>query len=151
MMMKSAPPLLTIMDGGRARPRKVPRLRPREVTLHFAVADVLRRHCLTSWRWSHFPAGEARDVRTGAKLKRMGLAKGWPDFILIRPARGACRGQLYCLELKRLGEDLSDDQEAFSAWCHGNSVPFAVVRTIDEALAVLTDWRCLRVRVGGAG
>jgi hypothetical protein len=35
--------------------------------------------------WSHFPSGESRDARTGAKLKHMGLQPGWPDFIIIVP------------------------------------------------------------------
>ena len=146
--MKALPPLLAIIDGKRPRPRRALVSRPRETALHLAVAELLRRHCLSSWRWSHFPAGEARDVRTGAKLKRMGLQRGWPDFLLIRPARGT-RGTLHCLELKRIGEDLSEDQQAFADWCAANAIPFEVARTSGEALAILTGWRCLRIS-GGA-
>ena len=146
--MKPEPPLLMLAAGKRPRARRYAVPPPREAVLHIAVADLLRQTCLPRWIWSHFPAGEARDVRTGAKLKRMGLARGWPDFLLVKPARGTSRGQLFCLELKRQGEHLTDEQSAFRDWCDANAVPFAIARTIDEAIAILTEWRCLRI--GGA-
>lgn len=142
----TAPPLLAIMAGRAVRPRRAPQVRPREVSLHLAVADVLRRYCLPAWRYSHFPAGEARDARVGAKLKRMGLRPGWPDFILLRPARGGARGLLHCLELKRVGERLTGEQDAFRHWCEANAVPFAVAHSIEEALAILGEWRCFRIK-----
>jgi hypothetical protein len=41
-----------------------------------ATAKLLRTHAAPEWRWSHFPAGEARDARTGARLKAMDLQRG---------------------------------------------------------------------------
>jgi len=104
----------------------------------------LRDHALPEWRWTHFPAGEIRDKIAASKLKNMGLQRGWPDFVLISPAAIA-----HALELKRAGEDLTEDQEAFRDWCCGHGVPHAVVRSIDEALAILTSWSALRIRIGG--
>jgi hypothetical protein len=43
----------------------------------------------------------------------MGAKAGWPDFILVPPTR-----QLHCLELKRLGEALSEPARGFSALVH---------------------------------
>jgi hypothetical protein len=141
--MNAIPPLLMIC-GGTARARKAPVARPKECALQCAVADVLRRHALPSWRWSHFPAGEWRGVVTGARLKRMGLMRGFPDFQVISPA-----GLFHGLELKRAGEILTDDQEAFQLWCIRNGIPYSVCWTIDEALAVLDAWGCLRIKIGG--
>jgi hypothetical protein len=96
------PPLLALAAGRKVRPRRAPLNRPLESRLQFDAAKLLDDHILPDWRYSHFPAGERRDVVTGARLKRFGLKKGWPDFLLISPA-----GQLHCLELKRIGETLT--------------------------------------------
>ncbi len=142
----TTPPLLMLAEG--RRPRVLHRSaqpRPRESVLHFRVAALLRAHALPTWQWTHWPGGEEiRDVRTAAKLKQMGTKAGWPDFILVPPV-----GQLHCLELKRIGEDLTAEQEAFRAWCLGHRLPYAVARSIGEALAALDAWGALRT-IGGA-
>jgi hypothetical protein len=51
-----------------------------EDELTFAVAEYLD---LKGWLYTHFPAGEKRPVRTGAKLKRMGLKRGVPDMLIF--------------------------------------------------------------------
>ncbi len=135
----------TARDLFTKRPRAVDRAPPpREVTLHFAVAKLLDDYAHPDWLHSHFPAGEERDDRTAAKLKRMGLKRGWPDFVLIAPW-----GLLHALELKRVGEDLTEDQDAFQAWCLAHNVPHALCRTMDEVLAVFGRWGCLRFKVAG--
>jgi VRR-NUC domain len=138
-------PLLMIAGGRKPRLRKAPRIRAKESVLHTAVAKLLRDHCLPEWLWTHFPAGERRDVITGARLKRMGLQRGWPDFILISP-----HGSLRFLELKRQGEALSDDQEKFRVHCIRHGIPHAVAFDVDQALATLDQWGCLRIKIGGA-
>lgn len=141
----STPPLLMLAEGRKPRARKTQLDRPKEYRLQKDVADVLKDHALPEWRWSHFPAGERRDVRTGARLKRMGLKKGWPDFQLVSP-----RGLFHALELKRIGEDLTDEQADFQLWCVRSGVSYAVARTLAEALTALDHWQCLRVKIGGA-
>lgn len=140
------PPLLMIAEGRKPRVRKAPLIRPKEIALHMAVAKVLREHCLPEWQWTHIASGELRDIRTASKLKRMGVRRGWPDFILVPPA-----AQLHCLELKRAGEDLTEDQEAFRLWCVSHGVPHCIAYSLDEALVALDAWKCLRIRIGGAG
>jgi hypothetical protein len=100
---------------------------------------------LPSWRWSHFPAGEQRGIITGSRLKRFGLQRGWPDLQLLSPL-----GKFHGLELKRLGEELTEDQADFQLWCIAHAVPYSVAYSIDEALAVLDAWGCLRIKIGGA-
>jgi hypothetical protein len=126
------------------RPRKPSAPRPKEIALHLSVADILRRFARPNWRWSHFPAGEHRDVRTAAKLKQMGVQRGWPDFVLFDPS-----GRLHALELKREGESLTEDQEDFQTWCIARGVPHSVSRSMDAALTVLGDWGALRIKIGG--
>lgn len=75
-------------------------------------------------------------------MKAMGLQPGWPDFVLIDPV-----GVMHALELKRIGEKLTDDQEAFQAWCVEHGVPHAVARTSDDALKVLIRWGALRIKL----
>jgi hypothetical protein len=41
---------------------------------------------MPGWQWTHLPFGEKRSAVTGARLKRMGTKRGWPDFILLSPA-----------------------------------------------------------------
>jgi hypothetical protein len=141
----SMPPLLMLCEGRKPRPRRAPKERPKEIALHMSVAKVLRDHARPEWRWTHFPAGELRDVRTAVKLRQMGVARGWPDIILVSP-----RGLLHCLELKRLGEALSEDQEQFRAWCIAHGVPHVVAYRLDEALAALDAWGVLRIETAAA-
>src|ERR1039458_352352 len=102
--MSSLPPLLMIAEGRCPRPRKAPQSRPKEVVLHMSVAKLLRDYARSDWQWTHVPSGEVRDARTAGKLKAMGIKPGWPDFVLVPPT-----GQLHCLELKRVGEKLTDE------------------------------------------
>ncbi|MCX7898490.1 MAG: VRR-NUC domain-containing protein [Methylocystis sp.] len=133
--MPSLPPLIVLAEGRKARPRKALRVRPKEVALHMQVAHLLRRTARPEWRWTHFPAGEHRNPRTGAKLKAMGLNPGWPDFLIVAPG-----GVAHFLELKREGGGLSEAQQQMQIWAAAQGVPFSVARTFDDALAVLTAW-----------
>ena len=71
-----------------------------EFSIHVMVADVLDRWASPGWRFTHFPSGELRNKITAARLQRMGLNPGWPDFILLSPAALA-----HFLELKRRGRE----------------------------------------------
>jgi len=120
--------------------KKVPS--SREIVLHEQVADLLTDHANPFWQWTHFPAGEKRSKATGAKLKRMGLQPGWPDFQLICPNTRI----IHFLEIKRIGEDLNDNQIRFQSWCGATGVPHGVAQTIDEVLEIFWDWDCIAIR-----
>jgi hypothetical protein len=123
--------------------RRVRKLPPaRELSLHYPVADVLRRWGTAGWQWTHFPAGEYRRPATAARLKRMGVRAGWPDFILLSPD-----GTPRFLELKRRGGKLTHEQEDFLGWCIARGVPFACVDRFEEALAVLREWGAVRASI----
>lgn len=92
----------------RKRQRGVKPPSPKEFLLHVALADTLRRWCTPQWIWTHFPAGEFRHDATAARLFRMGLRRGFPDFMFFRDIGRLCA----FLELKRRGEKPSDEQAA---------------------------------------
>jgi hypothetical protein len=54
------------------------------------------------------------------------------DFLLIAPG-----GRLHALELKRRGEEMTEEQETFAAWCQEQDVPFACTDDLRDALAIL--------------
>jgi hypothetical protein len=110
-----------------------------EFHLHCMVADVLDRWLTPGWRFTHIASGELRDKVTAARLKRMGVRKGWPDFVLLSPT-----GHAYFLELKRRGEHLSESQIEFANWCVAHGYPLYVCDDFNSAVATLKDWGVVR-------
>jgi hypothetical protein len=115
---------------------------PKEVVLHIAVAGFLDRFLAAGWAFTHVPAGEKRDARTAAKLKAMGTKPGWPDLIFVSP-----EGFFHGLELKREGEKLSEEQEAFHAGARARGWRVAIADSLESAIVVLKGWGCLRINV----
>ena len=112
------------------------------MVLQMATAKLLRDYAKPDWKWSHFPAGEHRNVRVAAKLKQMGTKAGWPDVVLLDP-----HGKFHGLELKRIGEDLNEAQEDFQCWCIRFGIPYSVARTTTDVLRILDAWGVLRIKV----
>lgn len=76
-----------------------------EQDFHEAVAYLLWRLVLPPARWTCFPAGSVPlPPQFADKLARMGLHRGWPDFLIVHAER------VHGLELKRDGEGLSRDR-----------------------------------------
>lgn len=115
--------------------RSPARPKPKEISLHMSTAAYLRHAWPEHLPFTHFPAGELRDARTGAKLKAMGLAAGWPDFILMLP-----RGQVGFIELKASGGVLSDAQAAFRDACIANGHGHGTARSLEEVEQIITRW-----------
>jgi len=131
---------LSLFKGPRQRGTRPPPAL--EFAMHCSIADALRVGLAPGWLWTHFPAGEARDEKTGARLKRMGLQKGWSDLLLISPT-----GLHHWLELKRGKAPLTDEQGLFLEALEARGVPCAVARSFDQAIAQLTAWGALRLTV----
>ena len=121
--------------------KKVKAPSPLEWKLQASVADTMDRWLKPSWRYTHVPAGELRNIGVARKLKRMGLRRGWPDFLLLGPPG------LHCLEMKRLGEKLAEDQQLFEAFCIEIGTPYRMANSLDGALAILKEWGCLKVNI----
>lgn len=143
--MRASPQWKDLIDAAKGRKPRVRRaadMRPKEASLHIAVADVLRERCLPYWTWFHVPNGEYRGARLGAKLKEMGVKPGIPDLILIAPDNTN-----RFLELKREGEKLNEAQREFQTMCIARGYPHAVAYSVDEAIAILEEWACLRISI----
>lgn len=107
-----------------------------EFKLTVAIADFLKvAWPITMLPASHFPAGENRDARTGAKLKAMGTAPGWPDFIINLPG-----GRVGYIEVKADKGRLSPDQAAFRDAVVMNGARWALCRSVDEVQSTLNVW-----------
>jgi hypothetical protein len=126
-----------------------------EDELHVAVARMLRLLLLPPAEWTCFPAGNVPlPPRFAAKLARFGLARGWPDVLILH-------GTLFGIELKRRGGRLSktklvrtpagalreligQDEMFPRLECAGMRI--AVCHTPDEVLTWLHRWH-LPVRI----
>lgn len=124
---------LSLLKGQRQRGERMPAAV--EFHLHCMTADLLRRWCKPGWIWTHLPLGEYRTAATAGRLKRMGVAAGWPDLILLSPS-----GAPHFLELKRKGRGLSPEQRDFASWCVAHKVQFTVADSFDEAMRILRIW-----------
>ena len=114
----------------------------KEFASHVMVADTLKRWCRPTFRYTHIPNGELREDATAAKLKRMGVQPGWPDFAIIGPPLG-----FYALEMKRRGEKLTDDQDAFRIYCESAGFPFKIAYSFGDACLILASWGVLKVEL----
>jgi hypothetical protein len=116
---------------------------PLEFALHATLADICRRWINPRWRFSHLPFGEKRDVATGARLKRLGVTPGWPDFLFVGPG-----AQVFWLELKRPKSGrLSEAQGDIIGHLVACGFGVLVTTSIDDAVATLKQAGILRANV----
>lgn len=80
-----------------------------------------------------FPAGGGGFMR-GAFLKSMGLVPGFPDLLLIY------RGVAFGMELKVVGNDLTETQRATHAALGRAGMDVRVIRSLDDAMLALAAW-----------
>lgn len=81
-----------------------------EFELTCQVAAFLKLALPKGSRFSHLPCGEHRTAATAGKLKRMGVTKGVPDFLIAVPPMATRLGVLSFLELKSEKGKPSEDQ-----------------------------------------
>lgn len=106
-----------------------------ERDLHEAVERFLSRAWPADLPYTHVPNGELRARSVAARLKRMGVKPGWPDFIFILP--GAV---LHALELKASKGSMSPHQVAFRDALLAQGGQYAVARTLEDVELILTAW-----------
>jgi hypothetical protein len=127
---------------------------PLEFASHCLIADILRRWCNPSWRYTHVPLGEHRVRKinprngrsyspTGNRLKRMGVMPGWPDFQFAGP-----RGQMFFLELKRKGSGrLSEEQADICSHLAAAGFNILITDSVDDAIATLKQLGIVRATI----
>jgi hypothetical protein len=132
---------LSLFKSKRQRGVKPPP--PREFGTHAALTDTLRICCSKQWRYTHIPLGELRDKATAARLKRMGVTPGWPDFLFAGP-----RGRVVWLELKRAGTmRFSEDQLALQPWLVASGHEYIAANSLKQAVESLQAMGVLPTRV----
>jgi hypothetical protein len=98
------------------------------------------------------PFGEKRDPATASKLKRMGVTKGWPDFMLVRRAdmRTLAGGFVAFLELKSHSGRLSAEQADIAAHLMAAGFGYLCTSDFGDAFKALTPWGVIpaNVRLG---
>jgi hypothetical protein len=107
-----------------------------EFRLSCVVADWLALALPCNSLWSHLPFGENRDAVTGARLKRMGTARGWPDY-LIFTRNDKHEAVSFALELKAEKGRQSPEQKAFQSAFEDMGHVYAVCRSLADVEAVL--------------
>jgi hypothetical protein len=132
-----------------------------EQELHETVAALCHIMVAPPAQWAFYPAGGVQlSPAQAAKLARMGLRRGWPDFLFIH------LGQVFAIELKRLGGRLSrtrivrtkrgsprvlEGQEDTFPALEAAGMTIVVCHTADEVLATLAQWKIpLRGRIMAA-
>jgi hypothetical protein len=87
----------------------------------------------------HCPNGLVSNARAVRRMKAEGLTNGVADICLVRPGGAAA-----FLELKSKSGRQTPEQAAFEHLCKTNGAPYAIARTIEEAIAALASWGCIR-------
>ena len=106
-----------------------------ELSLHYAVAEMLERFAAPGVVWWHTPNGGRMTAQRGARLKRMGVKPGVADFILLTPSR-----KMPCmLELKSAKGKLSPAQVDFGLAVKLHGGLYEIARTQQEAEEYLLD------------
>ena len=112
----------------------------KEYHIHIACADYIRLKATSDWRFRafhHSPNGEVRDARTGAKLKRMGVARGFPDF--INPiVSGRWNG--FAAELKGEGGRVSKEQRQWLDIFKSQGWATMVCFSVDEFIKFVSEY-----------
>lgn len=122
---------------------------PPEYDLHTDVVKLFERALLPPVEWTCFPSGNMPlPARYAAKLKRMGLKRAWPDFLIVHD-------RIYGIELKRVGAGLSrtrtirnrrgamhriEGQREVFPRLEKAGMTIAVCRTIEEVMNALLRW-----------
>ena len=105
---------------------------PLESDEHIAVADYLK---YLGVLFNHSPNEGMRKPQYVAKLKRMGMLPGFPDFFIYEP-RGIYKG--LAIEMKRIkGGRITEEQKECLAKLSERGYYATVCRGFDEAKAVI--------------
>jgi hypothetical protein len=115
-----------------AKPFRLTQWECSEFAIQVSLVEALRKFARPDCLWLHIGNGERRDVITGSRLKRMGLRAGAADLLFVR----AGVPPLF-LELKTSRGTQSESQRAFEAHATMAGAQYEIVRSLDEALALL--------------
>jgi hypothetical protein len=108
-----------------------------EDQLQEAIISVWRNHTpRDEWfRLFHPANGGQRNAIEAAKFKRMGVVAGIADLVCLLPD-----SKVGFIELKFGKNGTSIHQDDFARFCKNSGYPYALCRTVEEALDTLKGW-----------
>ena len=110
-----------------------------EHTLQVKLLALLDATAKPDLFWFAIPNAGQRSLRMGARMKHEGLRAGVADLCIMLP-----EGRSAWLELKKPGNYQTIEQKGFAARCARLEHPYAVVKTLEQAIDVLRTWGVLR-------
>ena len=116
--------------------------KPRDYSEHRlqkAVVQFMKRAAKPGAFCFACPNGMVSDHVSVARMKDAGLFPGVADLVVILPSKEAA-----FLELKTPTGRLQPSQKDFKTLCARYDLKYAIARSLDEAIEVLTKWGALR-------
>jgi hypothetical protein len=112
-----------------------------EFDIHRGIVQLLRVSTPKTLVWYAIPNGRKRSITEGKKLKAEGVRPGAADLAFVLPD-----GTAAFMEIKTKGGRQSPEQREFEAAVSLAGARYAIVRSIDEARAILASWGALKGR-----
>lgn len=119
-----------------------PKLKQEEDRIQGEIIDLLKVSAIPDLLYFSVPNGGRRAWKTAVAMKDTGQLEGMTDLVLIHPLSLIA----HCMEVKTKDGSLSKAQRKIRDLCKELGIPWAVVRSRDEAQDQLTKWGMLRVR-----
>ena len=128
-----------------------------EDALQRAIVQWLRLALRSDVRFWHTPNGGGRTKVEASIFKGLGVQAGIPDLafvwsdgqiITLRPglfAGGAMTSRIAFIEVKTPTGSLSAVQRDFRDFCLAGGIPWALVRTLDQAIEQVKEWGLTKV------
>lgn len=115
------------------------KLEPSEHKIQVALIDYLAIAGRRDLHWFAIPNQSNRHIHNAAKMKAEGVRAGSPDLVFMLPD-----GRVAWLEMKTRKGQLSPAQKAFRDKAKSLNHLWALARSVDEAIPILTQWGVLR-------
>jgi hypothetical protein len=119
--------------------RRKPTTAAKEFLKCCVIADATRRFIMPGWLWTHLPFGEYRTKATASRLARMGVQRGFPDYVFLSPA-----AVHHYVEVKRTGDTRTPEQHRLGDLFARNDVPYLVSSDVGLILRTLQAWGALQ-------
>lgn len=112
---------------------------PSEHRIQVALIDYLKLALRPELEARAVPNGEKRHIAVASRLKAEGVRRGTPDIFICLPS-----GKIAWLEMKAKGGSLSPEQKEFRDKVTALGHPYAVARTVEEAIEFLSGLDALK-------
>ena len=110
-----------------------------EDPIHIAIYDYLSWSLPSGWLVQH-TANKPRSITQGAREKRMGAIRGWPDLQILGPRRPSDPSGWF-VEVKAPGKSVPPYQRDLHDRMADAGAVVAVCRSIEDARAAVAMWR----------